>query len=163
MNKSSRKQHAYFKKFLAGHSLCHSCCLNDNLMDNVKSWVQNQPEGKALFTISIHSAAPASTANTCAFMCTCAPVWSFLKWKWSCPPVCASTSPAEDLELTIMPQGVWCLCTCVCACGSDARLNKSFARDYTHAVIYETCNKIKLTHRLNITEGVFAACNTQMI
>lgn len=85
MNKSSRKQHAYFKKFLVSHSLCHSRCLNDNPMDNVKSWVQNQPEGKALFTVSIYTAALASAANTCAFMCAMRPSMELFEMEMKLP------------------------------------------------------------------------------
>lgn len=103
----------YFKKFSLSHSRYHSYCLHDDLIDNAESYptptkrrgfiysiYMHRQMGKQMQTYThTHIRALASIATTCAFMCTCVrvPVWSFLKWKWSCPPVCASTSPAEDL------------------------------------------------------------------
>lgn len=65
MNKSSCKQHAYFKKFTGvSHSLCHSSCLDNDLNDIVHSRLY---KNRALFRFTMQHCTDIHS-NTCRFV-----------------------------------------------------------------------------------------------
>lgn len=86
MNKSSWKQHAYFKKFYRG----------EQFSVTPVGWIMTSLilctvgcKRRELY-LDLHCSTALASTATRAFVHTCVPLWNFLKWKWCWPPVHAS-------------------------------------------------------------------------
>lgn len=159
MNKTSGKQHAYLNKFQVRHSCRRSSGLTDDLKD-IFAIRRVQKRTKLLSSYSFKPNriffSPGTTATH--WLCLCAHIQCSMElFEMEMTPclrysLSGSAAPAEDLELTITPRGVWCSCTCECALWSLAnqqktkkkkktpknkKANKSSSEDYAHCYVRE--------------------------
>lgn len=145
MNKTSGKQHAYLNKFQVRHSRCRFSGLTDDLTD----FFAIRRVQKRTKPLSSYSFKP----NRIFFSGTTATQWLRLCTRIQCGielfememtpclrySLSGSVAPAEDLELTITPRGVWCSCTCECVLWSLANQQKNKKQKSKQILLRRLC------------------------
>lgn len=120
MNKSSWKQHAYFKKFYRG----------EQFSVTPVGWIMTSLilctvgcKRRELY-LDLHCSTALASTATRAFVHTC-PIVKFFEMEMMLASSTCLTLPAEHWESAITPEGVWCKCGFIRAQRSSANWHKS--------------------------------------